>query len=166
MFYVTVLYIDAVVKLNRLIPVVWGGFIGKTIVPGDFCRRLPVGYVRHFLYRELNFQLLTRKVIKVVAGRKSHRSVVVATKFVNSLRTVNRFVVPCQVIRHKINDYLHPGTMDTFNQRFKFAHPAVHVHRQIRINIVNVPHGVRRPGIAFNDFRIFTGNAVLGVIRC
>src|SRR5690606_31378636 len=83
MFSVTILNINTVVELHRLIPVELRRFARKTVVPGYLRRPLPIGYLRLFSDRKLDLQLLTRQVIEVVLRRESYRCIVVAPELLS-----------------------------------------------------------------------------------
>ena len=55
------------------------------------------------------------------------------------------------MVRYKVNEYFHPLRMGAINQLFKFEDPVLNIRGEIRINIIIVFDGIRRPCSSLNN---------------
>ena len=97
-------------------------------------------------------------------GGKVHRRVVVLTEIALVLGLANRLILPCNVVRHKVDHHFHIVRVCATNKRLKFFHPTLDIDRQIGIDIVVIGDGIGRPCPTLHHLRMLARNAESRVI--
>ena len=131
---------NPIVQLHRLIPVVYAGCAGETIVA-----RSPSWY----LHIERSIRAMMRederrvgKVIEVICWREALELVIPFPQILGTLRLGIRVVASSDVVRHKVYKHLETCLMRPPKERIKLFLPPHWILRQVWVNIVVVLHSI------------------------
>ena len=140
---------NAVVQLDRLVPVAFARMARKTVVTRHFRGVLLIA-LQVFVHREP----LTRQIIEVVQRRESPFRMVFLAQIFYARGPAKTFIFAAHMVRYEINQYAQTRIMSALDERFEFLHPLRFVLRQVGVYVIIIRDGVWRAGFAFGDGRM------------
>ena len=98
-----VLEINAIIQLNRFVPVILAGMRRKAIVTGHFGWKFTVFKI-FLLCTEMQLESLSRQIVKVIVRIESKMSLIILSQILHKRIFGIGMVLPGDVVRHKVND--------------------------------------------------------------
>ena len=155
--------IHAIIQLDRFVPVVLSRTRTETVISRHFSRELAI-IVIPVRFGKRQVQRASRNIIEVIIAVEPFGRIIMLPQIFDIRHAGIRVIFACHMVRHKVNDHLHPGIVRTFHQRFELLHTVRHLFCQVGVYIVVIFYCIRGTGFAFHHVRMVFAYLISGII--